>query len=53
MPMMITNARLKEAVEKPEILSLEEIKVLAGEVLRSRKFIRQEIERNRTVQAPK
>lgn len=40
---MISNVRLREAAEKPESISLDEIKQLIQEVIQNRKFIRQEI----------
>ena len=44
MPLMVKNIKLKAVMESDEPLTPEEIKALAAEVLRNRKFIRAEIE---------
>lgn len=40
MPFMVTNARLAEATKNPEILTPKEVKAIAAEVIRDRKYIR-------------
>ena len=44
MPFMVTNVKLREVVSADAVLTPEEIKALAAEVLRNRKFIRGAIE---------